>query len=239
MPVESRLDGTPGEWTFDRDVAEHFDDMLERSIPQYDVMRATVFSVGSSYVTPGSEVVDLGCSNGLALQPFVDRFGATARYLGCDISAPMLDLARERFASWPNVRIAHRDIAHDGFRSLTLSPSLILLNLTLMFTPINYRQHILQDAYDALQRNGALILVEKVLGQTAQTDALLVREYHAMKARNGYSQDEIDRKALALEGVQVPVPASWNEDMLRIAGFRSVECFWRWMNFAAWIAIKD
>ncbi len=42
----------------------------------------------------------------------------------------------------------------------------------------------------------------------------------------------------ALEGVQVPVTAKWNEDLLRAAGFRNVECYWRWMNFAAWVAVK-
>ena len=25
---------------------------------------------------------------------------------------------------------------------------------------------------------------------------------------------------------------------LRDAGFKEVDCFWRWMNFAAWVAIK-
>ena len=50
--------------------------------------------------------------------------------------------------------------------------------------------------------------------------------------------DDIDRKALSLEGVLVPVTAKWNEELLQMAGFRQVDCFWRWMNFAGWIAIK-
>jgi hypothetical protein len=36
----------------------------------------------------------------------------------------------------------------------------------------------------------------------------------------------------------VPVTARWNEDMVREAGFRDVDCIWRWCNFAAWIARK-
>ena len=43
---------------------------------------------------------------------------------------------------------------------------------------------------------------------------------------------------LDLEGVLVPVSAAMNERFLRNAGFAKVECFWRWMNFAAWIAVK-
>ena len=31
----------------------------------------------------------------------------------------------------------------------------------------------------------------------------------------------------------------WNEDLLEGAGFRDVECFWRCLNFSAWVAVKD
>jgi tRNA (cmo5U34)-methyltransferase len=67
----------------------------------------------------------------------------------------------------------------------------------------------------------------------------MVERYYTMKARNGYTQEQIERKRLSLEGVLVPVTAHWNEELLRIAGFTQVDCFWRWMNFAAWIAVRD
>ena len=56
---------------------------------------------------------------------------------------------------------------------------------------------------------------------------------------NGYSAEEIERKRLSLEGVLVPVTARMNEDLLRSAGFDQVDCFWRWANFAGWLAIRD
>lgn len=85
---------------------------------------------------------------------------------------------------------------------------------------------------------GALIFVEKVLGSTADLDGVMVDTYYALKAQNGYSQEQIERKRLSLEGVFVPVTAKWNEELLYSAGFAEVDCFWRWMNFAGWIAIK-
>ena len=54
----------------------------------------------------------------------------------------------------------------------------------------------------------------------------------------GLYTEEIERKRLALEGVLVPMTAHWNEDLLRQAGFQQVECFWRYLNFAGWLAIK-
>jgi tRNA (cmo5U34)-methyltransferase len=67
----------------------------------------------------------------------------------------------------------------------------------------------------------------------------MVEEHLAMKARNGHTPDEIDRKRLALEGVLVPVTAPWNEELLRAAGFAQIDCVWRWQNFAAWVAVRD
>jgi tRNA (cmo5U34)-methyltransferase len=34
------------------------------------------------------------------------------------------------------------------------------------------------------------------------------------------------------------VTAKWNEQLLDAAGFREIDGFWRWMNFAGWLAIK-
>jgi hypothetical protein len=70
-------------------------------------------------------------------------------------------------------------------------------------------------------------------------DERFVEIYLNLKRANGYTREEIDRKRLSLEGVLVPVTARWNEDALRSAGFSSVDCFWRWMNFAAWVAVKE
>jgi tRNA (cmo5U34)-methyltransferase len=67
----------------------------------------------------------------------------------------------------------------------------------------------------------------------------MVELYHALKQSNGYSREDIDRKRFALEGVLVPVTARWNEELLRGAGFGEVDCFWRWMNFAGWVAVRE
>src|SRR5690606_23048616 len=87
-----------GPWAFDSAVTSVFSDMLRRSIPEYDAMRNAVLSIGCQFVQASTEIVDLGCSRGDALAPFVARFGNRNRYLGIEVSQPMLTAARERFA---------------------------------------------------------------------------------------------------------------------------------------------
>lgn len=239
-PQSTKTDHTLplGKWTFDSDVTDVFDDMLRRSIPQYDVMRKAVFDVGRRFVQPLTEIVDLGCSRGEALAPYVELFGGQNRYVGVDVSEPMLTVARERFKALIDaglVKILSLDL-RQTYPAATAS--LTLAVLTVQFVPIEHRARLLAEVYKHSVPGGAFILVEKVLGGTAATDETLVDAYYAMKRENGYSQEEIDRKRLALEGVLVPVTAKWNEELLARAGFDQVECFWRWMNFAGWVAVK-
>lgn len=225
-----------GRWSFDSDVTSAFDDMLARSIPQYDIMRQSVFELAAPYVQSNSWIVDLGCSRGEALAPFVERFGSANKYLGIELSESMYLAARTRFANNQAVTIRQLDL-----RSVypPESASVTLSILTLQFIPIEYRQRIMRHIFKSLVSGGAFILVEKVLGNSAELDSLMVKLYYDLKGANGYTPEQIERKRLSLEGVLVPVTARWNEELLNMAGFRQVDCFWRWMNFAGWIAIKD
>jgi tRNA (cmo5U34)-methyltransferase len=227
-----------GRWAFDAAVADVFDDMLKRSIPQYEVMREAVFRLACRYARDRTAVVDLGCSRGEALAPLVERFGARCRFVGVDVSGPMLDAARERFDGYTRcgvVSVRALDLRTDHPAD---TASVTLAVLTLQFVPIEYRQAIARRVWDRTAPGGAFLVVEKVLGDTAALDAAMVEEYLRLKSEHGYSPEEIERKRLSLEGVLVPLTARWNEEMLRRAGFSEVECFWRWMNFAGWVAVR-
>lgn len=236
-----------GKWQFDSDVTACFHDMLLRSIPQLDVMRKAVFALGCRFVHPGDHILDLGCSLGDALEPFVRKYGTYCQYTGIEVSAPMRAQAQARFhnayasdiygeSGKLTIEIGDLDLRQHyppGVYALTLAI------LTLMFIPLEYRFQVFRHLWTHTQPGGAVLIVEKILGQTAEMAQLFIEEYHAFKQRSGYTREEIDRKALALEGVLVPMTAAWNEDALHQAGFAQVECFWRWCNFAGWLAIKE
>ena len=225
----------PGDkWVFDEAVAAVFDDMLGRSIPQYEAMRDAVTSITNTFACDGDTILDIGCSNGIGLERIVDRLGDRCNYIGVEISEPMIAQAIERLGD-RKVSIHKQDLR---FEFSDCHPSVILSVLTLMFIPVEYRQRVLSRCYSQMKEGGVIIVVEKVLGETADLNDLYVSEYLDMKAKHGYSKEEIDRKRYSLEGVLVPLTAQWNEQMLRGAGFKYIDCFWRWMNFAGWVAIK-
>ena len=225
-------------WAFDPAVTACFDDMLARSIPDYATMRALTFDLGSRFVQRGTDVIDLGASRGVALQPFVDGFGSLNRFIAVEESGPMLDACRERFAGMIDagvVQVREHDLA-EGLPRL-LRPSLTLAVLTQMFVPPECRQRLVADVYRSTVPGGAFILVEKTLGVSADLDHLLVETYYDLKRTNGYTEEQIQSKRKSLRGVLMPLTAEANEAMLRAEGFQ-VQPFWRALNFAGWVAVK-
>ena len=151
-----------GAWTFDGDVTAVFDDMLARSIPQYDVMRQAVFDLACKYIQPHTGVISLGSSRGEDVAALIDKYMMTNRFLLTDVSEPMLEALRERFAhaiAINSVSVNNCDLRTD-YPLCEASVSLCIL--TLQFTPIEYRLKILQYVYNNLLPGGAFIMVEKV-----------------------------------------------------------------------------
>lgn len=227
-------------WCFDDKVANCFEDMLKRSIPQYDIMRQTVFNLGTSIlhkVKGRPKILDIGCSDGLSLKDYLSEYNESAYLLGIDVSDPMINKAKSRFKKNKNVEILKMDL-RNRFPFSKNKFSLIQSILSIQFIPIEYRQNIIQNIYNNLRDGGGFIMVEKVMGSCSLIDNIMVDEYLSLKAKNGYTEDQIDRKKLSLEGVLVPVTSDWNMDFLKQAGFIKIDRFWKWMNFEGYVAIK-
>jgi tRNA (cmo5U34)-methyltransferase len=234
-----------GRWTFDGDVTNAFSSMLEKSIPNLRDLRKLVTDVSAwlldkdwgSY--PGPFLVDLGSSRGDAVSPILDKYGARARYVAVEESGPMLEVLRDRFSSWGEdiFRVVEHDLRY-GYPPELPPANVILSVLILQFVPIEYRQGLLRGIYEGLRSGGGFIVVEKVLGEAAESDRLLLDIYHEMKREAGYTEEAIMRKALSLEGVLVPLTAKFDEELFRSAGFDLVEQAWAYANFRCWICLR-
>lgn len=220
-------------WVFDEAVTDVFDDMLARSIPDLQGLRRVCTELAGRFAQSGTSIVDLGCSRGAALKPIMELLGDSVSYVGVEVSEPMREAAKTEI---PDANIVNIDLRED----YPAAPASVTIScLTLQFTPIEYRQRILTDAFKHTTPGGCLLLFEKVLGRDSFTDQMLIDTYLARKGENGYTQEQIQNKRRSLEGVLVPVTAAWNEEMLRTAGFHHVEPVWRQLNFAGWVAVRQ
>jgi tRNA (cmo5U34)-methyltransferase len=226
------------DFQFDGQTASVFDDMVARSVPFYAEIQRMISEMAADFATPGSRLYDLGCATGttmLALDATVDP---SVRFCGIDNSAEMLGQAEKKLEAG-GVRRACELIDADlesftGFENMSVA----LMVLTLQFMRPLRRQSVVNTIYDGLNADGCLILVEKLSFAATFLNRLFIKYYYDMKRRNGYSDVEISQKREALENVLVPYRPEENREMLRAAGFRHVEEFFRWYNFCGMIAVK-
>lgn len=228
----------PVKFKFNEPVVRVFDDMLDRSVPFYKECQQMVVDLAQHFAQRNSTVYDLGCSTGTLLRHMVKAIPKTKNihFVGLDNSEAMLKKAHGKLKGHlKRCDLVEADLNSDFQLS---NASVVIMNYTLQFIPPNRRATLLKKIYEGLQPGGGLILIEKVRGESGGLNDLFVEEYHHYKQKQGYSKMEIAKKREALENVLVPLKPGKNRDLLVAAGFRQVDVFFKWFNFAGFIAIK-
>lgn len=226
-----------GGFNFGEQTAEVFDDMLDRSIPLYSELQRMIGEIAAEFAQDGTHIYDLGCSTGLTMQTLMGAVKREVQFIGLDNSDAMLARARERLERGPTRRWQLHNV--DLNQAFTFeNASVLVVNLVLQFVrPLN-RDNLIRRLHASLRDGGCLILVEKVLGNDSLFNRVFIKLYYDMKKRNGYSETEIAKKREELENVLIPYRVEENCALLRQAGFRHVDLFYKWYNFCGLLAFK-
>lgn len=230
-------------WEFNQDVSNCFDDMLARSIPDYDTMRKLILMLAESFLGTydSFHMLDLGCSNGINLQQFIDKFGNKGQYFGYDVSKPMIDCAIDRLTNYIDDKNISLELQQKDIRYITYPLQMfnvVTSILTIQFVPIEDRPLLLQKIYNSMSDGGVFIMVEKVLQSDYIYDKAFTENYYNIKQQNGYSLKQIEAKRQSLKGVLVPNTHCGNIELLQSAGFKHIDTFWKCLNFEAYIMYK-
>lgn len=227
------------DFTFNDQVAEVFDDMVNRSVPIYNTVIdgiARLLAGRQQQRTP-TTVYDLGCSTGTTLLELDRRLSdKDINFTGIDSSDSMLKRARRKsamFAKTERITFKKGDI--------TTAPlpgaDIIICNYMLQFIRPVIRESLVRRLHGELSSGGMLIITEKTLA-TGSLGQTFIDTHHQFKREQGYSELEISRKREALENILIPFTVTENMEILQQAGFSEIEIFSKWFNFASFVAVK-
>lgn len=232
-------DAKMNDFKFDATVASVFDDMVSRSVPYYHEMQRMIMELAREFAVDDTIIYDIGCSTGTTIK-LLDEATKEKRvsFIGFDNSKEMLEQARKKFsqsALYHECEFTCVDI----HKSLPIeNASVVTLILTLQFARPLYREKIVKRVYDGLNERGCLLLIEKLTSADTLFNRLFIDNYYEYKRRNGYTETEISKKREALENVLIPYRLEENIELLKTAGFKQTEVFFRWYNFCGIIAVK-
>jgi tRNA (cmo5U34)-methyltransferase len=161
-----------------------------------------------------TRVLDLGCGDGRLIAVALEARPEIDEAIGVDNSPPMLELARERFASDDRVAIRPHDLDEqlpDLGRFDAITSGFAIHHLA-----HERKQTLFAEIVDALRPGGMFANLEVVQCATPE----LHEEFNRRIERPG--GDPEDQLA--------PVDAQL--EWMRDAGFVQVDCNWRWRGFA-------
>lgn len=223
---------------FDETVVSVFPDMIQRSVPGYSTIITAIGLLANRYAQPNSVCYDLGCSLGAATLAMRDQIEAeNCRIIAVDNSRPMVAEFKEKLHQFPPTTPI--DVLCTDIRDISIeNASVVVLNFTLQFVPIEDRLPFIRKIYQGLLPNGILILSEKLKSGDHRQNTLQTDMHHLFKKAQGYSDLEISQKRTALENVLTPETFNQHQKRLHNAGFSNAEIWFQYFNFASIIALK-
>lgn len=203
------------DWVFDKSVANTFAGHALHHIPNYlSVLQKSYDYINTNY-SKDARVIDVGCAVGGTLRLF-KKHGFSNLY-GVDNSQAMLDKIDDSDLTLINSNTFPSD--YGLFDA-------VLCNWTLHF--MKNKQSYLQNIYNNLNRNGVLILSEKV-----SLDPQMIGMYHDWKLSNGVPLDEIKEKEQRLKNSMFINDVSWYQQVLMELGFEVfiIDAHWCFATF--------
>ena len=220
---------------FDEEVANVFDDMLERSIPFYKENLVFCIDLLNKYLKDGDLVYDLGCSTGTFLLNLERTSKKKLKLVGIDNSRAMISRLRKKLRIYDSkIKIKNEDILKYKYKKAKA----FLANYTLQFIRPLEREKFIKKIYKNLKKDGIFIFSEKIITEDKKLNKNLIDIYYKFKQNQGYSNYEITQKREALENILLPYTRAENIIMSKSSGFRHCETIFTWGNFATFIAIK-
>jgi|TARA_B100001059_G_scaffold64836_1_gene60980 tRNA (cmo5U34)-methyltransferase len=221
-------------FTFNNEVANVFEDMVNRSVPGYDFLVDNIGVLSKNFYQANTNIFDLGsslCSCSLSALEKIDHFNG--KIFAVDSSKAMIDICKKNI-NREEIKFINSDVCEIDINNA----SIVILNLTLQFIDIKKRENLLKKLFLQLNKNGVIIITEKITLEKESDDIFFKKFHDFYKENNGYTKEEIDRKKIALEKTMIIESEQIHENRFLNIG---CENFYKWFqcyNFVSWILIK-
>ena len=205
---------------FNFNTIDDFDSHILKSIPNYDVLVASIKSISEYFFVNDCNVYDLGCSTGKLLK----SLNCNCNKIGYD-NSNLLPI-------------------EEGFTNVDMNDYFEINNacvvysiFTMQFLNPTKREQYLKTIYDGMINGGAFILCEKVYQANGKIQEVLSFSHYDYKLKQ-FGGDEILSKEKDLRHIMKPCNEKELGELLKDTGFSVVSQFWQMFNFKAYLIIK-
>lgn len=201
-----------------------FDNHISNSILGYEILHTLIVNISSFFIKNGVVPIDLGCTSGKLIKAIQEQY--SCKCIGFDITDNNFDKSLD-------LRI--QDITDPAF--IIPETNIIYSIFTLQFIDYNKRLNVLKNIYQSLYKNGAFVFCEKEICSNGIIQEVFTFSNYQNK-RNIFSADEILNKEVDLRSIMNSIESKDNIELLKKAGFKTIEPFFQSLNFKGYICKK-
>jgi len=209
---------------FSFDTINEFDNHISNSIMGYNTLHQLIVNISSFFIKNNTIPVDLGCTTGKLISKIQKEY--ECKCIGYDITD-------KQFIKGLDLR--KQDITKDNF--LIPRTNLIYSIFTMQFIDFKYRENVLRKIYNALDKNGALIICEKEICNNGIVQEVFTFSNYQYK-QDTFSANEILDKEKTLRKIMNCLESKENIKLFKSVGFETIEPFFQSLNFKGYICKK-
>ena len=225
-------------FTFNEEVTEVFEDMIDRSVPGYTSSLRLIENLSRKYFIEGTHCYDLGCSLGASSMSLIKAMGKReGKIFAIDNSPAMIAACEQEYADLIKTGKV-KFIKQDVNEAQIDKASVVVINFVLQFLNSKDRDGLLKKVFLGMKQGALLILSEKIHFDNKLRNQTIDNLHHQFKSNNGYSKMEISRKRDALEGVLMTDLETLHLKRLESIGFKKVRKVMTNLNFMTLVAEK-
>jgi tRNA (cmo5U34)-methyltransferase len=229
------------EWKTE-ELTKNFLEGVRGAIPAASLQLEVVGKIVSMWCPTPSEVLDLGCGNGVLGRMLLDAH-STAHVTFADFSEPMLEAAKKQIGTNQRATVIKADFGTlDWVRFLEVGKRFdVIVSGFAVHHQINKRKRELYtEIYGLLQEGGILLNLEHVSSATPSVSALFdsffvdhLLHFHADTSPNKTRQEiEKDYYQRPDKKENILAPVEKQCEWLRDIGFQDVDCFFKVFELA-------
>ncbi len=214
-------------------IAQLYDKQRPSLIPCFsDFYGVAIDNLNLSTTSP--EILDLGAGTGL-FSEFVTQKYPNAKITLVDLSRKMLDVAKKRFSSNKNIDIIQQDFT--TFKGEKLYDA-IISSLAIHHLEDKAKDELYNTIFSLLKPEGIFINAEQVAGESEYFSRLYDKKWREKVETSDLSREDIDASYERIK-LDKRTPVSTQIKWLRDAGFKEVDCLYKYYDFAVLYGRKE
>lgn len=218
-------------WRFNEEVTKNFDNHVNKSVPMYKEFHKSISEMSVYFTQMGSNVIEVGTSTGTLINKISEYNKVrNLKYIGIDIEESMINECK--------IRYNHIDFKVENALDCSyINSSVVIAMLSFQFMKKEERKKVIKKIYNEMNDDGALFIVEKVKTEILDIHDIYNDLYYDFKRENLVDKEILDKNS-SLRGVMKPLTLNENINQIKKAGFKKVDVFLKYNNFAGLVCIK-